>query len=294
MIRKIGIAIASMVALLLLVALVALRDNVARDAAGNRRIADSDGARIHYFVAGPSQGSLIVLLPSYGRSASDFNELATGLHAAGYRTLAMQPRGVDGSDLPSLQLDLHTFSADLAAVLTAESVSEPVVVVGHAFGNRVARAFGTDFPERTRALVLLAAGGEEPTPPEVSEAIFKALLSVYPESVRRRAIESAFFAEGNAATPHWMVGWYPLAGIAQANAIPNTPYSEWGSGGSAPILVVQPAEDAAAAGGGPRLAQRYPHRVRLVTIPGAGHALLPEQPAAVEAAVVDYLAALPR
>lgn len=292
MLRKILIATAALLAAVALLVFVALRDDEARPASGERRTTDSDGAEIHYFVAGPAGGSVVALVPSYARSASDFNELVAALHAAGHRTLAMQPRGIDGSSLASLEPSLHTYAADLAAVLAAEAIAEPVVVAGHAYGNRVARAFASDFPERVRALVLLAAGGEDPTPPEMTQAIGRAVFGIYPDRVRREAIALAFFAEGNAVPEHWMRGWYPRAGLAQARANA-TPFEEWGAGGSAPILVLQPGEDVVAATGGELLARRFPERVEVVTIEGAGHALLPEQPDQVAGAIVEYLDRLP-
>ena len=41
------------------------------------------------------------------------------------------------------------------------------------------------------------------------------------------------------------------------------------------------------------LARRFPDRVRIVEIPRAGHALLPEQPEAVAAALLAWLRGLP-
>jgi pimeloyl-ACP methyl ester carboxylesterase len=293
MLRKLAIAVAAMLAVLALLGYVALRDNPARPTIGERRTTDSDAAEIDYFVAGPAGGSVVAFVPSYARSASDFNELAAALDAAGHRTLAMQPRGIDGSSLPSLYTSLHTYASDLAAVLVAENIAEPVVVVGHAWGNRVARTFATEFPGRTRALVLLAAGGEEPTPPEMTQAIGRALFGIYPDRLRREAIALAFFADGGAVPDSWMRGWYPRAGLAQARASVGTPFAEWGAGGDAPILVLQPGEDVVAATGGGLLARRFPERVKLVTIEGAGHAILPEQPEPVALAVLDYLESLP-
>ena len=284
------ILLAALFGALALLAFVALRDNPAREARGARRTARSGDAEIHYFASGDEAAPTIALLPSYARSASDFNELVSELNGAGYRTLAMQPRGIDGSTLPGLSVTLHTYAEDLRALLDAEGVAEPVTLIGHAYGNRVARAFASDFPERTRALVLLAAGGEEPTPPEVANSIPKALVGAWPEATRRRAIALGFFAEGQPVPDHWMAGWYPRAGIAQGRATANTPFHEWGAGGSAPILILQPAEDAAAPGGAGSLKRRYPQRVELVVIEGAGHALLPEQPNEVSRAILSYLA----
>lgn len=105
----------------------------------------SGDAQIHYFASGNEPAPTVALLPSFARSASDFNELVAELNAAGYRTLAMQPRGVDGSTLPSWSMTLHGYAGDVRAMLAAEGISEPVIVVGHAYGNRVARSFASEW-----------------------------------------------------------------------------------------------------------------------------------------------------
>ncbi len=290
--RIAGLVLAALALALVGIAFVVLRDSPARGAIGDRNRAVSGDAEIHYFTAGSADALRVVLLPSYGRSVSDFNELAQTLNAAGYGTIAVQPRGIDGSTLPSLQISLHTFAADVVAVLDAEGVGRPVIAIGHAYGNRIVRTLATDHPERIAALVLLAAGGGKPTPPETTSAITTALFRGRSTEVRRAAIEQAFFAHGNPVPEHWMRGWHPWAGLAQARATAQTPFEEWGAGGSAPILVLEPAEDAAAAGGGSALKQRFPDRVEWVHVEGAGHALLPERPAEVARAVLSYLDSL--
>lgn len=271
----------------LLIAL-ALRDSPGRAAIGEGRFTRSGDATIEYFVHGPEGGAVVVLFPSFGRPAADFNELVVALSSSGFRTLAVQPRGIEGSTLPRGDRTYHTYSGDILAVLDAAGVAEPVHVLGHAYGNRIARSFASRHPERTRSVVLLAAGGATPTPPAVTRAIGRAMLSILPESVRRDAIEFAFFASGNEVPPDWMQGWYPRAAFAEMSAIQTTPYAEWGHAGAAPILVLQPAEDAAAESGGRQLAAEFPDRVRYVEIARAGHALLPERPAAVVEEILRF------
>jgi pimeloyl-ACP methyl ester carboxylesterase len=271
---------------------LALRDDPARPAVGHARSVDSGGHAVQYYASGPAGGEAVVLLASFARSGSDFNELAQALHAAGFRALAVQARGVDGSELPSLRASLFDYADDVAAVLRAEGLGEPVTLVGHAFGNRIARAFASRHPERVRSLVLLAAGEGAPPPP-VRHAIFRVLFGLAPASSRAEALHEAFFAPGHQAPEHWMRGWYPWAGLAQARATARTPREEWTHGGSAPMLVVQPAHDAPAPDGAARLARRFPERVSVVSLPDAGHALLPEQPAAVARIVLEHLAGLP-
>src|SRR5258707_8918423 len=62
-------------------------------------------------------GPCIVLLPSLGRGASDFDPIAARLARAGFRVLRPQPRGIGESRGPMTGIDLHDCAADIAAVI---------------------------------------------------------------------------------------------------------------------------------------------------------------------------------
>ena len=62
------------------------------------RIAAPNGARIAVTVAG--EGPALVLLPSLGRGAEDFDALVPPLAAAGHRVIRPQPRWVGDSTGP--------------------------------------------------------------------------------------------------------------------------------------------------------------------------------------------------
>jgi pimeloyl-ACP methyl ester carboxylesterase len=73
-----------------------------------------------------------------------------------------------------------------------------------------------------------------------------------------------------------------------------TPQEEWWGAGTAPLLDLQAESDAFR----PRetaddLRGEFGARVTVVTIPEAGHALVPEQPQAVVAALLDWMRNLP-
>lgn len=229
-----------------------------------------------------------MLLASYARSGSDFNDLVERINQAGYRTLVLQARGIDGTELPGYNVTLFDYADDLAAVLDHEALLSPVVVIGHAFGNRIARSFASRYPARVSSLVLLAAGDSGP-PTDVRNDIFKILLRFLPDSTRSGALHRAFFAPDNRAPDYWMTGWYPRAGLAQGRATASTPLAEWSSGGTAPMLVVQPAQDAAAPQGAEKLKKLYPDRVTIVSLENAGHAILPEQPEELARIVLGHL-----
>ncbi len=290
--RRAVIVLFVIAALVGTVLFAALRDNPARPAKGERKIVAGSSNEIHYYASGAPSARAVALIPSFARSASDFNELVSSLNRGGYRTLAMQPRGIDGSELPGLQGTLHAYAMDLKAVLDAEGVTEPAVIIGHAFGNRIARTFGSDFPGRTRGLILLSAGGSEPAPPEASNKVLLAMLRIAPEARRRQAISEAFFAPGISVPDYWIRGWYPMAGIAEQIAGAATPYEEWGAGGNGPILVLQPEDDALAPDAGKRLQAGLPGRVEVHELPRTGHAILPERPSEVAKIVLRFLAAL--
>ena len=228
------------------------------------------------------------MLASYARSGSDFNELVERVNGAGYRTLVLQARGIDGTELPGYDVTLFDYADDLAAVLDQEALSSPVVLIGHAFGNRIARSFASRYPARVCSLVLLAAGDSGP-PTDVRNDIFRLLLSSLPDSIRSGALQRAFFASDNRAPDYWMTGWYPRAGLAQARATASTPLDQWSGGGNAPMLVVQPDQDAAAPDGAEKIKRLYPDRVTIVSLGNAGHAILPEQPEEIARIVLGHL-----
>ena len=63
------------------------------------------------------EGPLAVLLPSLGRGAADFDEIAERLADAGLRVLRPEPRGIGQSRGPMTGIDLHDYADDVAAVI---------------------------------------------------------------------------------------------------------------------------------------------------------------------------------
>jgi pimeloyl-ACP methyl ester carboxylesterase len=106
---------------------------------------------------------------------------------------------------------------------------------------------------------------------------------------RLAAIRQAFFAPGNDASV-WLDGWDAVLAEAQGAAGRAVPREAWWDGGVAPILVIQGADDVIAPpANAAALATAHPDRVRVTTLPNAGHAALPEQPAAIATAILAWL-----
>lgn len=136
--------------------------------AAQHHIVDTAASRIEVIARG--SGPLVVLIPSLGRGAEDFDDLGGRLAAAGYRALAPQPRGLGASRGPLRNITLHDLARDIAAVIEHEAQG-PAVVAGHAFGNFVARTTAADFPQPVRGVALMAAAHLWPVPPDVRESI---------------------------------------------------------------------------------------------------------------------------
>ncbi len=258
------------------------------DAVGYRRTRLVHGPACDLQVRIQGDGPPVVMLPSLGRTAADFTDLSDRLAAAGYRVLAMEPRGLSGSSRALTNITLQDLADDVAAVIT-DNRGGPASVVGHDFGGQVARAVACNHPGLVRTMILLAVPGPELPRPEPATAHRRVFV---PELTMEEHLESvavAFFADGNDPVA-WVDGWHPLLAGAQLEAQQRTPTDAWSSGGAVETLIVRPAQDRLVSPGSTRLlANELQGKVSIVEVPRAGHALLPEQPEALAVAVLTWL-----
>lgn len=234
-------------------------------------------------------GHPVVMVPSLGRGAVDFDDLASRLATSGYRAIAPEPRGIGGSAGSLDDLSMDDLAADVAAAIEWAG-GGPATVIGHALGNRVARMTATRHPDLVESVVLLACGGRVPPAPEISAALRAVFDVELSPADHLAAVRTGFFADGNDAAV-WADGWHPTVATAQIAAAVGTPVTTWWEAGRADVLVVQPADDVIAVpANGKHIVESLGARARMVTIANAGHALLPEQPAATADAVLAWLA----
>jgi pimeloyl-ACP methyl ester carboxylesterase len=204
--------------------------------------------------------------------------------------LRPQPRGIGKSSGTLHGLTLHDLASDVAAVI-AHANAGPAVLVGHAFGNWVARMAAADHPRRVRGVAILAAAAKT-YPKELAEAVTKCADTSLPGAKRLEYLKYAFFAPGHDASG-WLEGFYPEVNASQRAAGLATPQDEWWGAGTARLLDLQAEHDRFR----PRetvneLREELGERVSVVTIRDAGHALVPEQPAAVAAALLAWIQTL--
>jgi pimeloyl-ACP methyl ester carboxylesterase len=238
-------------------------------------------------VVSEGKGPAVVLLPSRGRHSYDFDPVAAGIAAAGFRVLRPQPRGIGASSGRMRGLTLHDLATDVAATIEQQA-DGPAVVVGHAFGGSVARMTAVDHPELVRGIVLAATAAKGPTPFALGQALGIASDTSRSRAQRLEALQYGFFAPGHDASA-WLDGWHPVASAAQGTALVNTRQDDWWTAGAARILDLQGGRDPwrpVSTGG--ELRAEFGDRVTVRTIFEASHALLPEQPEAVVDAIVAW------
>ncbi|MFL6796145.1 MAG: alpha/beta fold hydrolase [Xanthobacteraceae bacterium] len=238
------------------------------------------------------QGPAVVLLPSLARDSDDYDSLAEGLTAAGFRVLRPKPRGIGRSSKATRDITLHDLARDIAEVVKAHGASR-AVIVGHAYGNWVARMTATDYPLLVRGVVIAAAAAKQ-YPPELSTAVTTAGNLALSDEERLAALRFAFFAPGNDPTV-WLHGWHPEIREHQRAAAAAVRQDEWWPGGTAPLLDLQAAHDPFKPESKRKeLKDEFGDRVTTIVIPNASHALIPEQPKAVVTAVTTWINGLPR
>ena len=236
------------------------------------------------------KGPAVVLLPSLARDSDDYDAVADGLAGRGLRVLRPQPRGIGNSKGPIVNLTLHDLARDVAEVIRQVGAGR-AVVVGHAYGNWVARMTAVDHPGLVRGVVIAAAASKEYDPALRAE-IDKAGDPALPETVRLAALRTAFFAP--ASDPRsWLSGWHPHLREAQRAAAAAVPQQQWWSGGLAPLLDLQADQDPfRLESTRQEMKNEFGDRVTVAVIKNASHALFPERPREVAAAVAEWIARL--
>jgi pimeloyl-ACP methyl ester carboxylesterase len=99
------------------------------------------------FVDGP--GPLVVGLPGWGRDWRDL-QIALGR----FHHLLLDLPGFGTSPPPSSVWGALGYADCVASVIDEQEVSEPIVLVGHSFGGRVALCLAASRPEMVRGVVL--------------------------------------------------------------------------------------------------------------------------------------------
>jgi len=110
-----------------------------------------NGTRLHYVVGG--QGAPLVLLPGWPRTWWEFHKIMPAL-AARHRVIAVDLRGMGGSDKPAGGYDKKTMANDIYELVRHLGYRK-VDIAGHDIGSKVAFSFAANHPDATRKVAML-------------------------------------------------------------------------------------------------------------------------------------------
>lgn len=281
------------ISLLLSISFLSLSINTLAQQSLNRisHSIDLIDSHIEYFTQGDT-GDVIVLLPGGALNVDYMDGLANELVRSGYRVVSVNPRGAGNSTGKAEGVTLHDLANDVAAVIKKEGTGR-VTVVGHAFGNRVARMLDTDHPELVDAVILLAAGGKVPGTPDAENAL-KVIFS--PDATEAERQSAMKFMVGNPedAKKAWDIlrsSLAPGAGPIQYTASDNTPVNQWWApSGKSRYLIIQGSLDQAAPErNGVILKEDLGDRAKIVSLEMAGHLMLITYPEKCSKEIVSFL-----
>jgi len=252
-------------------------------------------------------GPCVLLLPGFGSDVSSFAPQTAALREY-FAVAGVNPRGVGHSDAPSSGYEVKQAAADAAAVLRKLDCG-PAHIVGASLGAAAAMELALSQPQLVRSLALLTPFVSAPP----------RLLAVL-EAWQRVAAETGPTALAQSLAP-WLFGDSLLGNAAQlartlrglAASLARTPpdilarsaagLAAWSRSRSgdlnalgnalakqgAPLLVLAAGVDLLTPDA-ESLAAQIPG-ARCTVIPGAGHALASDAPAAVTEALLSHLQA---
>jgi pimeloyl-ACP methyl ester carboxylesterase len=253
------------------------------------------GARIYWDEEG--SGAPLLLIMGLGWPSQAWQRLRPALSEK-YRTIALDNRGVGKSDAPAGPYSIAQMAADAAAVLNAARVNT-AHILGVSMGGMIAQEFALQYPNKVRSLILgcTAAGGPEAVRAE--DEVLRVLMTrgqdleqfgrainpfIYDAGTSPQLVEEdtalrlKWYASGDGyfAQLQAVMAWEAYSRIAQI---------------SAPTLVIHGENDRLVpTENGRRIAGRIPG-AKLVIIRAASHIFTTDQPAASQAAILEFLGA---
>jgi pimeloyl-ACP methyl ester carboxylesterase len=113
--------------------------------------AQVNGTVLHYVAGG--RGAPLVLLPGWPQTWWTYHRIMPAL-ARRYRVIAVDLRGMGGSDKPQGGYDKKTMARDVAELANRLGYAE-INIAGHDIGSMVAFSFAINHPDATRKVALL-------------------------------------------------------------------------------------------------------------------------------------------
>lgn len=264
-------------------------------------ISRANGLDIYYETAGEGRPLLLIHPLPYDHNAWLYQ---VARYAAGFRTIAMDLRGMGRSAKPHEPFSLRDMGDDILGILREEGMLDKngagdAVVLGCSVGSKIALMLACDHPEVFKATILV--GGNSGPQNQFDHRI---------KAYRAAAADGTLYDYhlGHlryGVTPGWAdspIGRHLLAGFAErgrsafdaesiaqifgaltvSDLTPKLPAYK------TPTLIINGEHDSALAAG--RLTASRITQAEQRVLPGTGHCCFLEDPAGFDALVLDFLA----
>lgn len=130
-------------------------DQDARNEAGGSYI-DLDLGTVHYYLEGPDDAPLVVLIHGFSVPAYVWEPTTRFLNQNGYRTLRFDLFGRGFSDRPDLVYDISLFEDQLVGMIDGLGLDELFTVVGLSMGGPIAARYAHQYSDRVNGVVLIS------------------------------------------------------------------------------------------------------------------------------------------
>src|SRR5215469_3365987 len=121
--------------------------------AGETKFLERPGGKVAYSDSGGS-GPVIICVPGIGDTRAEYRFLAPKLEKAGFRVIAMDPRGMGESDVTFNDYSAAAVGSDIVAL--AQTVNaQPVYVIGNSAAGASAVWAAAEAPKNVHAIVMI-------------------------------------------------------------------------------------------------------------------------------------------
>jgi pimeloyl-ACP methyl ester carboxylesterase len=129
-------------------------DQAVRASAPGQFVQLSDGFT-HYEIGGPPDGRVVVLAAGISVPYYIWDPTFTALSHAGFRVLRYDYYGRGYSDRPDIAYTQDMYVRQLAELLDAVHITQPIDLAGLSYGGSVVTSFADKFPDRVRSLIYV-------------------------------------------------------------------------------------------------------------------------------------------
>ncbi|HLI50798.1 MAG TPA: alpha/beta hydrolase [Thermomicrobiaceae bacterium] len=251
---------------------------------------------LYYELTGNEAGPVIVLTHGIGGSAHDFAPIVPAL-AERFRVLTYDVRGHARSGRPASGYTITQLAQDLAGLLDALDIPQ-AIILGTSMGGTIAQRFILDFPEKTRAAIIMSTSSEvKPAAAErwqqMADEIERDGFAEYLRRTRPPMFTEEYLREHPEAleSERRRLANNPDSHVyAQiARAVSSYNYTQELDSVRVPALLLVGADDPMTPPGGAVIISRHIPNAELHILPGYGHNLTHQAPDEVVRLINDFV-----